>query len=188
MLMTPRLGLNLQLKGGLKGIKPNAILFLVSMFAASIAHAQNNVPRSIDLLVGPDFLIQTKKINLIPGLRYNIGVTEKFSIGFLLAYRRFDANHQQLGYGTLLTHHFPQNKEDWGWLMEYGLLVTMNFKKGVAHSALAHDTRLAAGMFFKDWTATLGYHISALRYYDTAPENQNRVSLLLGYQVWTSLP
>lgn len=160
------------------------LLFTVVTLSLSLKAAAAPV-RTLSLLLGPEVLHRADMVALVPGLRYDIKVTEKFAVGFLMAYRRFSASYSQLGYGTLLTHRVPTS-ESQGWIMEYGLLASMSTSRGRPRTALAHDTRLAAGYFCDDVSLTLAYHISTLSYYEVESQNQNRLALTVEYKFWES--
>jgi hypothetical protein len=158
-------------------------VLLAIFFSTSEALA---VSRSWTLLLGPERLVSKKQTALVPALRYDIVITQRFYVGFTLAYRHFNPDYSQVGYGTLLGHHIPVDDSQ-GFVVEYGLLNAMGFAKGATHSALAHDTRLAGGYYIENFEATLGFHISTLRYYNAENENQNRVAFTVGYKFRTAV-
>lgn len=163
----------------LKRIFKLCVLFGCLIPKQSIAE----VIKTADLLLGVENYLPQKLWGVSPGLRYDIHITEKFAIGFLLNYRHFSHNFRQVGYGTLLSHWYTIDN-DWSWSLEYGLLASSSVKRENKYSALAHDTRLAAGFCYRQWGALLGYHISTLRQFDVPAENQNRMAFTAQFRFW----
>lgn len=165
-------------------IKTSVTFFFVTLlFTPSPVAAEVNTDVRVQL--GSDYLVKDRIPGIDLGVRYNLNFTERFQVGFLIAYNKYSRLYQQIHYGTLLSHQFPLSDNS-GWVLEYGLLADINMQDGKHSAALAHDTRLAAGYAFSDWGILLGYHVASERYYDTQTRSFDRVALSLQYRCWAT--
>lgn len=120
-------------------------------------------------------------------LRYGFHLSENFVLSLGLAYRIYPtaAAVSQLGYGAVLTHYFwGRQEKDWRLFVSYGLLVLNSSVKGRSGSGTSHDTLIGIGSDFGFLGQTafsqLGYHYSALSYFETGRQPIHYLDLLVG--------
>lgn len=140
------------------------------------------------ILLAPPFDDQSNSTGASVSAVYERAITDRFSIGIDLAYRRFGGAIvlSQLGYGLLLKHGFETG---WGFrpFLEYGLLLQVTRRENVEGSGTSHDTKLGLGVEGSVMTLPLfvdaSYHFSRLRYFETASTQLDYFDFRVGARI-----
>jgi hypothetical protein len=126
-----------------------------------------------------------------PSAVYEFLLSPRFSIGINLAYHWYLGQPQvsQLGYGLLLKHYFQQEQPRPGVrpYLEYGLLLSSTRISDRDSYAIAHDTRLTAGLdfvIFKSLPVVFcfdaTYHLSWIGFFNNPSYNLMAAEFVLG--------